>query len=155
MPPSAGACQTTDAALKPDCGRASNWSSIMTAIGWRAAAAGETRRPVSGAGTSLGAGVGVGSGGYDGGGETDGPTEGLASGDGLGPTTGPLDGGVLPSPATSPEPAGGVAPGDDASAANIPRPRPPRIARIPSARTAARFIERCAVRACGLSPSRS
>src|SRR5690349_14491438 len=59
MPPSAGACHTTDASLKPDCGRASGWSSIITATTWRLATAGETGRPVSGAGTSAGAGVGV------------------------------------------------------------------------------------------------
>src|SRR5450759_4775454 len=59
MPPSAGACQTTEAALKPDCGRASAWSSTMTAIGWRAASAGVTIRPVSGAGTRTGAGLGA------------------------------------------------------------------------------------------------
>src|SRR3954453_17753731 len=60
MPPSAGACQTTEAALKPDWGRASNWSSIMTATGWRLATSGVTSRPVSGAATSAGGGMGVG-----------------------------------------------------------------------------------------------
>ena len=60
MPPSAGACQTTAAALKPDCGRASNWSSIMTAIGCWAATFGDTSTPVSGAGTSTGVGSGAG-----------------------------------------------------------------------------------------------
>ena len=60
MPPSAGACHTTDASLKPDCGRASGWSSIITAIGWRLAAAGVTSRPVIGAATGLGVGLGVG-----------------------------------------------------------------------------------------------
>src|SRR5450759_3183995 len=59
MPPSAGACQTMEAALKPDCGRASAWSSTMTAIGWRAASAGVTIRPVSGAGTRTGGGLGA------------------------------------------------------------------------------------------------
>src|SRR5687768_8017071 len=62
MPPSAGACQTTDAALKPDCGRASTWSSIIAAIGWRAATSGATGTPVRGAGTSTGVGTGVGGG---------------------------------------------------------------------------------------------
>src|SRR6476619_5702845 len=62
MPPSAGACQTTDAALNPDCGRAGPRSSIITAIGWRAATAGGTRTPVSGAGTRTGVGTGVGAG---------------------------------------------------------------------------------------------
>src|SRR4051794_16867482 len=60
MPPSAGACHTTEAALKPDCGRASNWSSIMTATGWRLATSGVTGRPVSGAATSAGVGMAVG-----------------------------------------------------------------------------------------------
>src|SRR5689334_3503955 len=59
MPPSAGACHTTDASLKPDCGRASGWSSIITATTCRLATAGDTGRPVRGAGTSAGAGVGV------------------------------------------------------------------------------------------------
>ncbi len=69
MPPSAGACHTTDAALKPDCGRASNWSSIITASGCCAAAFGVTRTPVSGAGTSSGVGSGVGGGAVGGGAE--------------------------------------------------------------------------------------
>src|SRR5512146_2184898 len=60
IPPSAGACQTTDAALNPDCGRASRRSSIMTAIGRRAATSGGTNRPVSGAGTRTGVGLGLG-----------------------------------------------------------------------------------------------
>ena len=60
MPPSAGACQTIEAALKPDCGRAGDRSSIITAIGWRRAAAGDTGSPVSGAGTVTGVGTGVG-----------------------------------------------------------------------------------------------
>src|SRR5690349_12839352 len=59
MPPSAGACHTTDASLKPDCGRASGWSSIMTATTCRLATAGDRGRPGRGAGTSAGAGVGV------------------------------------------------------------------------------------------------
>src|SRR5271169_2140017 len=62
MPPSAGACQTIDAAEKPDCGRAGARSSIITAIGRCAATARVTIRPVSGAGTSAGVGVGVGAG---------------------------------------------------------------------------------------------
>src|SRR5438034_10169029 len=60
MPPSAGACQTTDAELKPDCGRAGPRSSIITAIGRWAAIAGGTMRPSSGAGTRTGVGAGVG-----------------------------------------------------------------------------------------------
>src|SRR6185312_15081533 len=60
MPPSAGACQTTDADDRPDCGRAAPRSSIITAIGCRFATAGETGRPVSGAGTVTGVGTGVG-----------------------------------------------------------------------------------------------
>src|SRR6187551_2506255 len=68
MPPSAGACHTTEADARPDCGRAARRSSIMTAIGWRAATAGETICPVSGAGTrtGVGSGVGVGTGVGDG-----------------------------------------------------------------------------------------
>src|SRR4029079_10776826 len=64
MPPSAGACQTTEAALKPDCGRASGWASIMIAMARRAATFCGTSRPVSGAatGTGVGTGVAVGSG---------------------------------------------------------------------------------------------
>src|SRR5882672_8271264 len=60
MPPSAGACQTTDAELKPDCGRAGPRSSIITAMGRRAATAGATMTPSSGAGTRIGVGTGVG-----------------------------------------------------------------------------------------------
>src|SRR6476661_8874830 len=60
MPPSAGACQTTEADDRPDCGRAAPRSSIITAIGCRLATAGETGRPVSGAGTVTGVGTGVG-----------------------------------------------------------------------------------------------
>src|SRR4051794_12975456 len=99
MPPSAGACQTIDAALNPDCGRASNWSSIITAIGWRIAAAGDTSRPVSGSATSTGLGVGLGVG------AVDGPAElplGVALGVVLGVAIAPLDGGALPRPATRP-----------------------------------------------------
>src|SRR5437763_10867095 len=64
MPPSAGACHTTLAAERPDCGRASNWSSIWMARTCRFATFGETSIPVSGAATrtGVGAGVGVGSG---------------------------------------------------------------------------------------------
>src|ERR1700704_3951641 len=60
MPPSAGACQTTDALLNPDWGRASPWSSTMTAIGCWAACAGVTRTPSRGAATRVGVGRGVG-----------------------------------------------------------------------------------------------
>ena len=58
------------------------------------------------------------------------------------------DGGVLPSAATRPEPAGGVPAGLAAIAASIPSPSPPMTARIPSATTAARFIARRALDAC-------
>src|SRR4051794_595420 len=74
MPPSAGACQTIEALLKPDCGRAGDRSSIMTAITCRAAASGVTSSPVSGAGTRLG-GAGV-----DGGGSVGGTADGLGPG---------------------------------------------------------------------------
>src|SRR6185295_4272452 len=99
MPPSAGACQTTDAALNPDCGLAGERSSIMTAIGCCAAAAGLTSSPVSGAGTSVGPGVGVGRLGV-GVGLPDpvAPLDGVAVGD--------SEGGVLPSAAMFPEPFG-------------------------------------------------
>src|SRR5256885_15625575 len=60
MPPSAGACHTTDAELKPDCGRAGPRSSIITAMGRWAATAGGTLTPSSGAGTRTGVGAGVG-----------------------------------------------------------------------------------------------
>src|SRR3954453_1567922 len=64
MPPSAGACQTMLACDSPDCGRAAQRSSIITAITCRAAMAGLTGMPVRGAATrtGVGAGVGVGSG---------------------------------------------------------------------------------------------
>src|SRR3954464_12019091 len=45
---------------RPDCGRASNWSSIMTAITCRPATAGFTGSPVSGSATRTGVGDGVG-----------------------------------------------------------------------------------------------
>src|SRR5438093_13555880 len=60
MPPSAGACQTTEASENPDCGRAGDRSSIMTAITCCLAAAGETMTPSSGAATTTGVGSGVG-----------------------------------------------------------------------------------------------
>src|SRR3954468_19268867 len=60
MPPSAGACQTTLACDSPDWGRAAHRSSIMTAITCRAAMAGLTGMPVSGAATRTGVGTGVG-----------------------------------------------------------------------------------------------
>src|SRR3954447_21017716 len=64
MPPSAGACHTTDASLRPDWGRATRRSSSMTAIGRRSATPWLTGRPVSGEGTfaALGCGVAVGTG---------------------------------------------------------------------------------------------
>src|SRR3954471_4589330 len=68
MPPSAGACQTTLACDSPDWGRAAHRSAIITAITCRAAVAGLTGMPVSGAATrtGVGTGVGVGSGVGDG-----------------------------------------------------------------------------------------
>src|SRR5512143_3275764 len=80
MPPSAGACQTIDAALNPACGRASTWSSIITAIGCCRAADSETGSPVSGAGTRAGVGTGVG-----------GVVGGAAEGDAKGCADGPGD----------------------------------------------------------------
>lgn len=113
MPPSAGACQTTDAALNPDCGRALEWSSIITAIARFAATAGVTGRPVSGAatvgvGTGVGRNVGVG----------EGVTCGVA-GAGVGP---PAIGGWLP--------LGWAFPGEVPVAARIPS-----VAPAPRART--------------------
>src|SRR5262245_30950122 len=100
MPPSAGACQTIEALLKPDCGRAGERSSIMTAITWRSAASGLTRRPVSGAGTSCGGG------GTDGGGSVGGAEDGLgatATPDGDGAVEGANDGpGDAVDPAAAP-----------------------------------------------------
>src|SRR6266542_472685 len=60
MPPSAGACQTTDASENPDWGRAAERSSIITAMTCCLAAAGETRIPSRGAATRTGVGCGVG-----------------------------------------------------------------------------------------------
>src|SRR5947207_2721236 len=137
MPPSAGACQTIDAALNPDCGRAGERSSTITAIGWRAATAGVTRRPVSGSATRTGPVLGVGVGAVEGGAEA--TIDELDSVDGAGVTSGAADGGVLPSAATRPEPAG-VPWGPATSAANIPRPIPPTMARIPRTNTAPRVI---------------
>src|SRR4051812_46701500 len=79
MPPSAGACQTTDADVKPDCGRAALRSSIITAIGRRTAISGGTRTPSSGAGTSTGVGSGVGVGAALGGGVADGDVDAVAA----------------------------------------------------------------------------
>jgi len=62
MPPSAGAWKTIDAEPSPDWGRAGLRSSSITAIGWRAAAAGLTSSPVNGAGTRTGLGLGLGAG---------------------------------------------------------------------------------------------
>ena len=58
MPPSAGACHTTSACESPDCGRATEMSSIITATTWRAATSSVTGAPVSGAGTRTGRGFG-------------------------------------------------------------------------------------------------
>src|SRR5512135_974646 len=62
MPPSAGACQTMPAELKPDWGRAGARSSIMTATTGLAASDGETSDPVRASTTSAGVGCGVGEG---------------------------------------------------------------------------------------------
>src|SRR6185295_19695250 len=72
MPPSAGACHTTDAELKPDCSRAGERSSIITAITGSLARAGVVSSPSSGA-TAL---TGVGSG--------DGDNEGLGLAESVG-----------------------------------------------------------------------
>src|SRR6185295_3088057 len=64
MPPSAGACHTTDAELNPDCWRAGERSSIITAITGSLARAGVVSSPSSGA-TAL-TGVGSGEGDKDG-----------------------------------------------------------------------------------------
>src|SRR5690242_4366116 len=119
MPPSAGACQTIAAFVKPDWGRAGERSSTITAIGWRAAALGGTRRPVRGAGTRTGVGAGVGVGEGDALGLSDG------AGDSVGGAEGSADGGVLLRFATSPdEPGVAVGPWDPADAANEPRAKP-------------------------------
>ena len=47
MPPSAGACQTTLAWLRPDWGRAPDWSSIITAMTGRRATASFARQAVA------------------------------------------------------------------------------------------------------------
>src|SRR5689334_8994920 len=73
MPPSAGACHTIEALLKPDCGRAGERSSTMTAMTWRSAWSCVTGRPVSGAGTMLGGG------GVEGGGAVGGAAEAVGS----------------------------------------------------------------------------
>src|SRR5688572_6918797 len=107
MPPSAGACHTTSAELRPDCGRAANWSSIITATTWRLATSGFTSRPVSGAGTRLGVGFGVGLGGAVGLGSAVGGGDSVAAGGAVGSGVGDGDGdGELDATATG----GGVAP---------------------------------------------
>ncbi len=83
MPPSAGAWKTIEAELSPDCGRAGLRSSIITAIGWRTAAAGLTSSPVSADGTSTGLGLGLGLGDGDGLGTIVGLGAFDAEGDGL------------------------------------------------------------------------
>src|SRR5882672_12289275 len=129
MPPSAGACQTTDAAENPDCGRAAPRSSIMTAIGWRAATWGRTRRPVSGAGTVVGVGTGVGVG------------VRLALGTRLGldgglPAKPRFDGGAVDGPTELTAPTGCWPP----VARTTPRPKPPAAARPRTPNVAARLI---------------
>src|SRR3954469_21584758 len=124
MPPSAGACQTTDAALKPDCGRAGDRSSTITAIGWRFAAVGLTSRPVSGAATRVGPGVAVGSGiwlGVDVGVEPgDGETS-ICEGVVMGPAVATLEEAALPEAAIWPEPEACGLAGAPRTAANIPK----------------------------------
>jgi len=107
----------------------------MTAIGCRAAAAGLTSSPVSGAGTSVGPGVGVGRGGRLGVGvglpDPAAPLDGVAVGD--------SEGGVLPSAAMLPEPFGVEADGAPMAAVSIPKAAPPSSARTASTANAARF----------------
>src|SRR4029079_19631137 len=137
MPPSAGACQTTDAALNPDCGRAGPRSSIMTAIGWRAATSGGTRTPVSGAGT----GVGVGTGGGVGMGVDSGVGVGSGVGTGVGVTVG--DGFGAPGGLAAPATWDGSTVDDavpPAPATSAPRPRPPITATSTRTATTARLI---------------
>jgi hypothetical protein len=72
---------------------------------------------------------------------------GVGDGEAVGDGDGALDGGVLPRPATRPEPVGGPL-GPAVSAASAPRATPPTMARAASAATTVRFIGR-ALRACG------
>ena len=86
-----------EASLRPDWGRAGPRSSIITAIGWRAAAAGVTSSPVRGAGTITGGPrLADGDGDADGRSLADGPTDALADGLALGPlSVAPLGVGVV------------------------------------------------------------
>src|SRR6266566_2750688 len=103
MPPSAGACQTTDASENPDWGLAGERSSIMTAMTCCFAAAGETGMPSSGAAMSTGVGA------ADGAALPDGLADAEASADSLGaplPTsagllTGPTSGRLPNAPPTN------------------------------------------------------
>src|SRR5918996_5840293 len=104
----------------------------MTAIGWRLATAWLTIRPVSGSATSFGVGVGMADGLGDG--------VGLSTALGAGDSRGAADGGVLPSPAIRPEPAGPVVGDPATNGASAPRPTPPRIAASASPARRARLI---------------
>ena len=73
-----------EAEARPDWGRAAARSSIITAIGWRAAAAGVTSSPVSGAAAITGPRLADGEGEGEGESLADGSTEALADGPSLG-----------------------------------------------------------------------
>src|SRR5262245_24829859 len=139
MPPSAGACQTTDALLNPDCGRAGPRSSIITAMGWRAATAGGTRTPSSGAGTGVGVGTGVGDGVGVGWGVGVGGGVGVAVGAGVGAGVAATEG--LPATATWDGPLDDVAMARP-PARIAPIASPLAIATTTSTAMSARFIGR-------------
>src|SRR3954454_1321260 len=108
MPPSAGACQTTLADARPDCGRASNWSSIITAITGRDATLSRTGTPVRGAATRTGVGAGVGVGAAVGLGASVGDGPSVEPDDGVSVAGAALsDGGGDGLPATATAPCGG------------------------------------------------
>src|SRR6186713_2753404 len=98
MPPSAGACHTIDADCSPDCGRAADRSSIITAIGWRCDAFSLIIRPVSAEGNSSGVGLGEGVGVGVGPGVGDGPSLGAGVGE---PPTAPAANAPAVTPTTS------------------------------------------------------
>ena len=102
-----------------------------------------------GAGTRLGFGLGVAGGETDGGVESAGGSDELDVGDGLALVAGPLDGGVLPSPASRPDPGAAELDGAAPSAANNPSPSPPRRASTAPPKMTVRLIGRTADRACG------
>src|SRR3954453_15814456 len=123
-PPSAGACHTTDALLKPDCGRARNWSSTITAITGRRARAALIGSPVRGAGTTAGLG--------DAEGDALALGDALAVDDGLG-----CDGGVVGlGEGVGVGVALGVALGDVAALADGLAPEAAGAAVVPNANTA-------------------